>query len=192
MERALALNESALPKKCAMVDQVNYERLERDRDDMFGNFSRTFEYRDDRGTKYLVSCDFPLEPDGHELTVCYQGIGWNLTHRELRDTAPQASASEPWGYAEAQFSKPEGASAFLVFCAFDEYGGRITPRSLTLWEDILQTLTKQAYDNRTERTFQVQVWTTAVGEIDDQQKQTARELLLDARERFRAQIVGTG
>jgi hypothetical protein len=170
---------------------VNYERLERDRDDLFGNFSRTFEYRDDRGTKYLVSCDFPLEPDGHELTVCYQGIGWTLTHRELRDTIPEASTSEPWGYAEAQFSKPEGACAFLVFCSFDEYGGRVTPRRLTLWEDVWQTLTKQAYHTRSERTFQVQVWTTGVGEIDDQQKQTARELLLDARERFRALVVET-
>jgi hypothetical protein len=190
LKRALALSESALPKKCATVDQVNYERHKRDRDDIFGNFSRTYEYQDEHGTKYLVSCDFPLEPDGHELTVCYQGIGWTMERRALREAKSAAGSSQAWGYAEADFSRAEGERAFLMFCSFDEYGGRITPQSLTLWNDIRRTLVKQIYQTRSERTFQVQVWTTGVGEIDEQQKQTARKLLLEARERFRTLVVG--
>jgi exosortase len=190
LKRALALSELALPKKCATVDQVNYERHKRDRDDMFGNFSRTYEYRDDHETQYLVSCDFPLEPDGHELTVCYQGIGWTMERRELREAKSAAGSAQPWGFAEAEFSRAEGERAFLVFCSFDEYGGCITPQSLTLWNDIRRTLVKQIYQTRSERTFQVQVWTTGVGEIDEEQKQTARELLLEARERFRTLVVG--
>jgi exosortase len=193
LERALALDSSALPKKCATVDRTSFLPQERERDDMFGNFSRTYEYHDDRGTKYVVSCDFPLEPDGHELTVCYRGIGWTMTRRELRDAmSAEAGVPEEWGYVEADFSKPESGHAFLVFCSFDEYGGRVTPPSFTLWDDIRRSLERQIYKTRSERTFQVQVWTTSIGQIDDEQRQVARELLIDARERFRTRVVGAG
>jgi exosortase len=46
LERALALDETAIPKKCATVVQASYAPQERDRDDIFGNFSQTYEYRD--------------------------------------------------------------------------------------------------------------------------------------------------
>jgi exosortase len=189
LQRALALNASALPKKCATMNQASFAPQERERDNLFGNFSRTYEYRDERGTKYLVSCDFPLEPDGHELTNCYRGIGWTLTRRELREGATAAEGSGAWGYAEADFYKPEEGYAFLVFCSFDEYGGRVTPPSYTLWDDIQRTFERQLYSTRSDRTFQVQVWTTGSLAIDDKQRETARELLIDARDRFRSVVI---
>jgi hypothetical protein len=190
IETALALDSTALPKKCVTVDQTKHSAVERDRDDVFGNYSRTYEYRDSQDNSYLVSCDFPLEPGGHELTICYQGIGWRMTERRLQDAAAESGAAEDWGYAEADFFKPDGMAAFLAFCSFDEYGSRVTPRSYSLWNDLWLALRKELNKSGSMRTFQVQVWTTRAGEIREEQKQVARALLLDARERFRQLVTG--
>jgi hypothetical protein len=45
---------------------------------------------------------------------------------------------------------------------------------------------KQFGAERPGRLFQVQVWTSTVGKISKERKQEARELLLEARDHFRA------
>jgi hypothetical protein len=187
LERALALGETALPENLGGAALASFTPHERSRDDVFGNFSRTYEYHDPRGARYLVSCDFPLEPAGHELTLCYQGIGWQMLRRELivEHEAIAVQRTEPWGFVEAEFKKPDGSAAFLVFCAFDENGTRVTPRSGSVWGDIRRTLQKQIRASRPERTYQLQVWTVAAGNVHEDQKKLARELLLGTREQFR-------
>lgn len=192
LQRALALDATSLPRLCATLNRTSFEPVERKRDDIFGNYSRTYEYRDDKGNTYLVSCDFPFEPVGHELTVCYQGNGWHMQGREvLTATVKSEDGDTEWGYTQADFGKPDGSGAYLVFCAFDEYGARLMPPTYRLWENVLWSLRRQSYNKRAERTYQVQVWTTAAGEISPQQKQTARDVLLDVRERFRAYVTSS-
>jgi exosortase/archaeosortase family protein len=191
LERALALVATSLPTELSSAKQTKFTAEERARDDVFGNFSRIYQYQDRYGNIYLVSCDFPLEAGGHELTVCYEGIGWQMVRREVRpDPEKSQNPLTTWGYAEADFTMPDGSAAALAFCSFDEYGTRVTPPSYSLWDDFWRSLQRQSWANRSERTFQVQVWTTAAGTVHEEQKQLARDLLLGVRNRFRELVTG--
>jgi exosortase/archaeosortase family protein len=191
VDRALAMDTDVLPKEIQGAERISFTQQERDRDDVFGNYSRVYTYRDDRGNTYIVSCDFPLESGGHELTVCYQGIGWSMLRRELGGSQEVTKESPTgWGYAEADFVKPDGSNAFLVFCSFDEHGVRNTPATYSFWEDFWRSLRRQSQGRESAKSYTVQVWTITAGKVHAEQKQTARELLLDARERFREAVVG--
>jgi hypothetical protein len=194
MDRALAIDASGLPANVHGAARTNFSKVERERDDMFGNFSRLFEYRDELGNTYQVSCDFPLEPGGHELTVCYQGIGWQMTGREVEESPAgdydELERESPWGYGMAEFKKPDGSAAYLTFCSFDEYGTRVTPPTFSFWNDVWRSLRKQSQGEGLGRSFTVQVWTVSPGALQDGQKEQARQLLLAARERFLKLVVG--
>jgi hypothetical protein len=196
MDRALAIEAAGLPEIVAHAERTTFSKVERERDDMFGNYSRMYEYRDQRGSTYQVSCDFPLEPGGHELTVCYQGIGWQMTGREVQETGPgdyDDPAGDPsWGYGTAEFIKPDGSAGFLAFCSFDEHGTRVTPPTLTFWNDVWRALRKQSHGEGLGRSYTVQVWTVSPGTIQEEQKEQSRKLLLVARERFLKLVTAQG
>ena len=138
----------------------------------------------------MLSCDFPYEGGWHELTICYRGVGWELDDRRLStDGEPIGGAG--WERMEADFSKPDGAKAFLTVCAFDETGTPIPLPTMSLREDLWNALT-QRHVARTGVAFQVQVWITANGTIEPEVQETARALLLAARDRFRTQIAAPG
>ncbi|HMO86040.1 MAG TPA: exosortase U [Lacipirellulaceae bacterium] len=187
IDRALARDESALPAELAGAQREAFSAQERDRDDLMGAYSRSFEYRDERGTLYLVSCDFPYEGGWHELTVCYRGVGWTLEER----TIAESDAEQGWPRMEASFTKPGGVQAFLTVCGFDETGTAIPLPTMSLWEDAWRALTQR--ETRSHRVaFQVQVFTTSGDEIDERTRDTARALLLAARQLLREQIIERG
>jgi hypothetical protein len=99
------------------------------------------------------------------------------------------SAEEPgqadWKYIEANFVKPDGSTALIDYSVFDETGRAVEPPSYTIWSDIWRTLEKQYRLTRTEKLFQIQVFSTANGNPSDQQRATSRKLLLLARQQFR-------
>jgi exosortase len=189
LDRALAMDAGTLPASMGGAERTSFSTHERDRDDVFGNYSQIYEYRDERGNTYMVSCDFAF--DGwHELTQCYMGVGWKINRREVNTEAGQIKELESaWGYANADYTKPDGSAAYLAFCLFDEYGTRMSPASNHRWWEIWRSLQYRFYAVP-EKTYQVQVWTTAPGKVDENQKKMARELLLEARERFRTWMVG--
>jgi exosortase len=185
--RALAVDAELLPATIGNLRRTDFQRYERDRDDVMGNFSRTFEYRDDRGTTYLASCDFPYLGGWHELTVCYRGIGWELTDRSTPNDA-SASHRESWTRLEADFIKPEGSRAFLTACAFNEYGQPIDLPSLSLGEDAWRALTTNRGAQSSEVAFQVQVFVVKSETPTENDRARARELLFKARDLFRTQV----
>jgi exosortase len=187
IQRGLAADASTLPSRIGAAEQTDFAAHERTRDDLLGNYSRSFMFQDGRGTNYLVSCDFPYEGGWHELTVCYLGVGWDLDRRTV--SADETTvAGVPWQRMEADFSKPEGVRAFLTVCAFDEAGHPIDLPTMSLVEDAWNALTKRRDVNH-QIAFQVQVWTTAGGPIGDEERETARKLLFEARQKFRSLIV---
>ncbi len=57
----------------------------------------------------------------HELTHCYQGLGWKLTKRDILQEDIQDS-EHPWEFVVAEFEKVTGETAILVFSTFYEDG----------------------------------------------------------------------
>jgi hypothetical protein len=165
---------------------------ERPRSDVFGQYSRLYEYHDDRGRPYLVSCDFPFGPNWHELTVCYLGTGWELQERRVDNIAAEANAaSDEWDIVTADFRRSDGTAAQLVYCVFDASGQPVPPPTGTFWDDAWQTVQSRHRKNDSRILYQVQVWTTADETVLPAQRQAARALLLEARQHIRDQISNT-
>ncbi len=78
----------------------------------------------------IVSFDQANWYDWHELTECYQAIGWELRGRTLRSDA--TVPSEPT-LVEATFEKSyRNESACLLFSEFDEQGRLLTAPGLSV------------------------------------------------------------
>jgi exosortase len=183
-DRALALHSDALNAEFKGLKKIGFEHKERNRSDVFGQYSQIFEFRDEKGNLYLASCDFPFGPDWHDLTACYLSVGWNLT--DMPKFCPQAKQGEAsWDHIEANFIKPDGSTAQLAYCAFDENGRFVDPPTRSFFSDIWRSLQKQYRKNQTQHYFQLQVWTTSNGRLSEDQIARARELLIQMREPLR-------
>lgn len=189
LENAASIDAKLLPEELANLDRVSFVLKERNSDNVFGKFSQTYEYEDFSEDKLLVSCDYPFSGGWHELAICYQGIGWEQTERQIVD-APGANESETWEYVEISFTGREGAHAHLVYCQFDEHGQPVPPPTSSFTDYIFQRFLRPAGSVEGKQLFQVQVWTTGAGKVSVEKQEQARKLLLETRERFRAVIMG--
>jgi exosortase len=188
--RALAIEQPFLPERIGALRQQRFDMQERSRDDELGNHSRSHTFVDSRGNTYLVSCDFAYEGGWHELTLCYEGVGWKLEQRVVSDDLPTAGGGA-WPRMEADFSKDaDGAKAFVVASAFDEVGNRLSMPTWSVWEHLQNILQRDQQVRSGQLGFQTQVWITSDAPIDEGQREAARLLLTEARERFRTLVVG--
>jgi exosortase len=184
IRKGLTLEADDLNVTIDGVRKIGFKPQERDASSAFGNYSRIYEYKDTADNLYLVSCDFPFGPTWHDLTICYLGVGWSLTDvSNIRP--PIAPGDTAWEYVEANFDRPDGTTALVEYSVFDETGRTLHPPSRTIFGDIWHTLKKEYQERQTEKQFQIQVFTTANGGISDQQRATAGQLLLAARQQFR-------
>jgi exosortase len=192
LPHALAFREDVLPASIDELKQVDFKPHERTADDLFGRYSKTFLYRDEAtDAPYLVSLDFPFAGGWHELTVCYIANGWNGVERYIRRPpkgAPGEDGAQPWEYVEADFEKPGGEHSAVFFAEFDQFGAPIRPQPG--WLDTGYSFIDVRNIHLSERhAFQVQVWVTRNGVVSAEDRETARNLLLDVRTRFRDRMV---
>jgi hypothetical protein len=192
LARARELNAEMLPKSIREFDRNEFSVIDRSAGDVFGDHSRSYEYRNEGGNNFLVSCDFPFGPGWHDLTTCYRGVGWELTSYRTTESSLLAEEGDKWGLVEATFSKPDGTAAYLAYCVFDERGQYLSPPMSQDLDSLWQVFLQQFGAQRPGRLFQVQVWTTTVGKVPEERQQAARELLLDVRERFRKLVTQEG
>ena len=92
--------------------------------------------------------------------------------------------------AEKQFFVDEACSGIvsvmsIVACAVN----RLSPPTNLLWDELQLAIRRRFHGAFSDRTFQIQVLTTATTALRDEQKQAARELLLGVRERLRQSII---
>jgi exosortase len=188
IQRARACDAVFLPEKVGSLLRERFFPVERERNDLLGNYSRCHEYRDADGRSFLVSCDFPYEGGWHELTDCYLGMGWEVDDRRLgADASPGRDG--PWQRMEADLSKPDGTKAFVTACAFDECGVPIDLPTRSFAADVWNALSVQRTTLPRQIAFQVQVFIASSQPIGAQQRQAAHELMLVARDQFRMLIV---
>ena len=112
LDNAATIDAEVLPPQCASFRRIDFRHEERDSDDVFGKYSQIYEYQDTDKSHLLVSCDYPFSGEWHELAICYQGIGWQMTDRRVVP-ATDARKNENWGYVEASFSGRDGSKRFL-------------------------------------------------------------------------------
>ena len=103
-------------------EMKNYEMEDRERGSDFGQRSDTWEYTTNSQLNLKVSMDQSF-PGWHELTRCYQNVGYILEKRRAVTPKEENDDGEIWQFVEADFShKTNGESAFLIFCFTDGSG----------------------------------------------------------------------
>ncbi|MFN7868086.1 MAG: exosortase U [Planctomyces sp.] len=117
----LVLSEDSLPPELAGWKRTQFQPAEVPSDLPDGQFwwVHAWGYSDGQ-----VACTLSLDQadwtSWHDLTVCYQAVGWKLEDRRVLDIPyPQGGT---WHVVTADFSEPSGRRAFLVFSLFGDDG----------------------------------------------------------------------
>ncbi len=183
--RALAMDAKSLPGELATGKLVHHHLVRRDSHDQFGEYSSIYEYQADDGTPIVISCDFPFPTGWHELSVCYEGIGWELLSRDVRH-APSGGS-----YAESHFRLPDGGRAAVFYSAFDSHGDAMEPPSQSLGDTLARAFSRRQTRSGTERVFQVQLLITSPVDhaCSEARLDVAGQMLIAAEEHFRQHIL---
>ncbi len=131
----------------------------------------------------------------HDLTVCYQALGWTVTDRHVADGQSEA---EVWPCIVAHMKKNETQSAIMVFSLFFDDGDPVNARdyetAATTRRDLGQLLESRLGDKprRTSSVASVrqcQVLVPYEGVLDTDTKSSIIALHLQTREIFRDEWV---
>ncbi len=127
----------------------------------------------------------------HDLTVCYQGIGWTVTDKRTADGNSQAA---DWPCIVAHLKKSETHSAMLVFSLFFDDGDPVNARdyttAATASRDFWQLLEsrfggKKGRKSGVARVRQCQVLVPYEDVLDSETESSIVALHLQTREIFR-------
>lgn len=136
-------------------------------------------------------------PGWHELTRCYQNMGWELvparTVVEPSEVEFQANG-RPWPFVRAEFQKPTGERGFLVFSLFDAFGEPLVPPDNSFFGSLMVRIANRLSHRIRANLFQseayqTQVFVTSYGKIDDPIKDEAVSRYLVLREKMRSAFV---
>lgn len=150
----------------------------------------------------LVTFDQANFAHWHDLTVCYEGIGWTLEHKstvapELPATSASSTAdsykSVAWPYVVARLQKPGNVEALLVFSLFFDDGDPVDARDYDLATSAADGIERMLAGRlETDRRIssvasirQCQVFVPFSGAITQAQIDLAVELHFQTREAFR-------
>ena len=185
--RAEALTRESMPAEIGTLQCDNFRSERRDRDDIFGEFSRIYEYHDNQHFPYVLSCDFPFTQGWHELTICYRGAGWEVKDRDTTNL-PSDRLGEDWTSVEAVLERSDGTHGFVTWSIFDANGEPVSPPVGRIRDQIWRLFTRRNPLVPSAQMFQIQVFTQSGSKITDEQKDAARELLIKTRAQFRNYI----
>jgi hypothetical protein len=138
--------------------------------------------------RFDCSCDYPFS-DWHDLTVCYRGNGWKISHREV---VFDPAEGDDWPLVELELSRPTGERMLVLFSLFDENGYGLRPPATEMMADlgyirrVQLRLTKHEYRDYGPfpQSYQVQHIINAQGPISPQM----REWLIEAHLKNRATL----
>jgi exosortase len=178
-----ALDAGALPDRLAGWKCEDFRAESRRPGSAFGEFSRTWTYRNGRQTA-LVSLDYPF-PSWHDLTRCYTGQGWRLERQAVH--AREGGAE---GFVEVRLSKPSFRSGYLLFCQMDGSGRPLEPRpggarlslyrhesAFRRWQERLGGAEGLAPADPPGPVYQLQVFVESYAPLTGDEERKVRELL---------------
>jgi exosortase len=186
---ARALTKESLPETVGLVRCSAFNPSQRERDDINGEFSRTYMYKDEGGRVYQVSCDFPFNGGWHELTVCYLSVGWDIDHASRNLVPVKGTDGDNWSFVETNLSNRDGNQGFLAWTMFDDQGQPFSPPGADWSARIWERLVRRSLFLPSKQVFQIQVFTASPEKLTPAERETVHRLLTEARNRFRTLIV---
>jgi exosortase len=187
VDRALAIDDSAMPRAIGPWEFISFEETEREAYSDFGKYSRAFRYRHTTkpGVVAFVSLDFPYLGGWHDLCMCYRGAGWETDDRNV--TAADTSNPD-WKYVDAQLTNPEQSAARVLFAGFDVSGEAAEPPSDAVLFRPWFRLRRRLLHQVAPQLFQVQVFTIGQSTGESDVEQDLQQLLFFVREKFREAV----
>ncbi len=176
----LALTEQDMPQELSVggtkLTRGEFNSPKRNSNDIMGEHSRQWKY-DGREFAMLVSVDFVFR-DFHELTVCYEGLGWNLVSRRVF-TRPGTEQR----LVEASFTKETGDRAYLLFGSFNNAGDNVEPPDADLGSGLRARLFK-ANAGVPGGVYQTQALIQSRNEMTDENREQARTAYFEFYDRM--------
>ncbi len=161
----LQLAEQSMPEQLHTLSRMRFEAIERNVNDINGQHTRQWAYSNSQFAG-LFSVDFVFR-DFHELTACYEGLGWTLATRRVV-TRPDTDQV----FVEATFTKETGERSFLVFGSFDQQGNNIPPPDAGL-QSSLQARLFKAGEGVPGGVYQTQVIVQSIADLTESQRAEA-------------------
>lgn len=176
MEFVAALQEIELPKEFnGLRLVVGGEHERRTSQSLLAEHSVVWRYSDDRHREYLVSCDFPYVGGWHDLTVCYQGIGWQVNETKLSQLAMDEAGNRVYDVASLDLSRPGGELLTVTYTGSLLDGTAIEAPAATLMSGLQRAFLRGQIERRLS--FQVQVYGERVADLTEADREGYQELL---------------
>jgi exosortase len=186
LEALRAAEAGNLPANWQEFQRMGFDVVERETDSDLGASSRRWEYRG-ASRDVAVSVDFPFR-GWHELTLCYQGLGWDVSGRRV--IPPKTGESGV--IVEANLKHPDGRDGWLIFTVVGDSGKTIRPPTLTGALDfyIMPRLRFWQFDHSgmLGRCVQFQLLMAGEGPISDAERQEGREFFKAARRSLESKL----
>ena len=187
----LALSRDSLPQQIGEWNNTGFE-VQSPEQLPQGQFWWTHRWNYANGAlNSTVTLDQANFEHWHDLTVCYQALGWTVTDRRVADGHSQ---SEDWPCIVAQMKKSQTESAMLVFSLFFDDGDPVNARdyenAATTPKDLGQLLGSR-FGDKPRRTSSVagvrqcQVLVPYEGSLGSEAESRIIDLHLQTREVFR-------
>jgi hypothetical protein len=122
----LVLAEDDLPDTIDKWQRVSFEpaKLLADQAEEQRVWTHSWGFQKDLFSAY-VAFDQAGFMHWHDLTVCYQGLGWTITSKQVLSSTENL---KEWPIVVAQLSKPDGSTAMLAFSSFFDNGDPVDAR----------------------------------------------------------------
>lgn len=172
----------SMPLDLSGFRRLSFETVNRNVRDVFGEMSHQWQYAG-HGYPCLLSADFVFH-EFHELTMCYEGIGWKIAGRRTF----QRPGSEQV-FVEAEFGKDTGEKLFLVFGSLDQAGRNVPPPDSSLQSGFLSRLQKGS-NGYAGGVYQTQAMVQTTSELGGEERKKVREAYFDFYDRIAQTIVG--
>lgn len=187
----LVLKEDDLPVEIENWSRVSFvpaQAAEEQTEDALV-WTHSWNFRKDRLSAY-VAFDQAGFMHWHDLTVCYQALGWTMTSKRV---VSNTEATDQWPVVVARLEKLDGTMAMLVFSLFFDNGDPVDARSYevaTTAEEGFKRLLGARFE-RNQRTSKVasirqsQVLVAHTGTLSSDEEDSIIGLHLKSRESFR-------
>lgn len=120
----------------------------------------------------------------HDLTICYQGLGWNQNERKMHQFELGGDNEGNWNYCSSSFLKPN-EFGYLAFSCFDRNGKGVNPQELTMKEMVEYRFGGNKNVQSADSCVMIQVWATSNSPLSQDQVQAIERLHLESREALR-------
>jgi hypothetical protein len=191
------VGENDQAERWGKYQREGFDITDRELSSSFGQYSRSWRYRMPRGNA-VVSVDYAFR-GWHELTQCYQGVGWTLRKR-LTQGSDQPNAAEGFLVAAA-FDRATGRQGGLLFGLDTMEGTALEPRpayslleSLRNRLEIFRTPRGQLGERLRSRyvamplCYQVQLFIETPSPLSSSEWNEARAFFAQARQAVRRKI----